>query len=285
MVTGADGLRWLELLVRLQRRCALEPSEKVMADELTALGLCNRDQDDIHLTAFGATCAASAREYLFWIRRDRKLHGEDTQPIVRLENFRDKSVLEIGSGWGCNLVRLASVARRAVGVEIEPNFIEFSRILSKREGIDPPDIRLAAGESTPFGPGEFDWVLLFSALQFMDIGKALRETARLLRPGGYALTTQKLFSDFVGASLRDVVYRRNAQLLLSALSIAANTLWYQCFGKRLRDNVKGDSTSRPIHPTKAYLITTGERAGLRFCKDLSVQLGWGEFGFVFQKPA
>jgi ubiquinone/menaquinone biosynthesis C-methylase UbiE len=283
IVTGPNGERWLELLYRLDQKLLPEPSEKVMADELIALGLCERNQDDVRLTSVGSKCATSVREYRWWIERDRKFHGEDTQPILRLENFREKVILEIGSGWGCNLVRLRTVAKRIVGLEIEPAYIEMSKILAKREGIEPPEIVVGAAENTPFDNAAFDWVLLWSALQYMDIEKAFREIARLLRPGGYVLTSQILLADFVGRRLQNAIHARNALLLLATASITANTLWYQIFRKRLRNNLIGNSTARPIHPTKHYLIAAAERSGLRFCNDLSVQLG-PQFGLVLQKP-
>jgi hypothetical protein len=123
LVTSTDGARWLELLYRLQLRCSLEPSEKAMADELIALGLCKRDQDDVHLTAFGTRCADSAREYLFWIQRDR-------QPLVRRENFRDKDIHWGGMGLQSCSTQIRTVARRVVGVEVEPVYIKMSRILA-----------------------------------------------------------------------------------------------------------------------------------------------------------
>jgi len=283
MVTGPVGAQMLYVLYRLRYQFPLQPSEKPIAEELIPLGLCRREQGDIHLTEFGAKCADSAREYVFWVDRGRKLHGEGTTPLLSLETFRDKNVVEIGSGWGCNLVRLATVAKRAVGVEVEPVYIEFSRILAKREGVKPPEIFLAAGESTGLGSGEFDWVLLWSVLQYMDIQEALRESMRLLRPGGFLLLAQLLLSDFVVTRLKRVAQERDPRRILSVLSVLANTLWYQAFGKRLRTDVKEDATARPIHPTKSYLIATAQRIGLRFRDDLSCRER-DHLCMVLQKP-
>ena len=104
-----------------------------------------------------------------------------------LENFHDKDVLELGCGWECNLVRLATVAGNVIGLEIEQVYVAFSRILTKRERISAPQIVLGAAENIPFRADVFDWILLWSALRYMEIGEALRECSRVLRPGGRAL--------------------------------------------------------------------------------------------------
>src|SRR5262249_19744202 len=144
LVVGSDGLQWLELLYRLQRGLS-EQVDSRTADELIELGISQPDSVGVTLTAFGNKCADSAREYLLWIERGRRIHGEDQYHATKLENFRQKDVLELGPGWGSNLVRLAAVSRRVVGVEIEPVYLEFSRILPKREGISPPEIFLGRG--------------------------------------------------------------------------------------------------------------------------------------------
>jgi SAM-dependent methyltransferase len=283
LVMGPGGKRVLELLYRIQRGCSPNRSDDAIADELVAIGLCEANPAGMRLTALGSKCADSAREYLFWTQRNRKLHDEDMYEVSKLANFRDRSVLEVGAGWGCNLVRFAAVAERVVGVEIEPVYIAFSRILAKLEGIEPPEIILGAGENLPFDPGEFDWVVLYSALQYMDVHCLLREGKRVLRPGGFMLTTQMLLGGFVSGRLKHAIRDQNARLLLSTASIAANTLWYQYFGRRLRDNFKENATARPIHPAKSFLIKSAERAGLRFRSDLSFRRG-GLLWLVLQAP-
>jgi ubiquinone/menaquinone biosynthesis C-methylase UbiE len=240
-----------------------------MADELVALGLCKRESALVKLTEFGQKCADSAREYVFWVERLRKLPCEDEHEVTKLETFRNKVVLEIGPGWRCNLVRIATVAKRAVGLEIEPVYLEFSRILAKREGIEPPEIVLGAGECAPFTDGEFDWVLMFSALQYMDVHRAFAELKRLLRRDGFALNANMSWPNYFKVGVQSAIHERSAGALVSAGSMVANTLWYQWFGRRLRPNVSGNATARPVHATESFLIAAAERAGLRYRSDLS----------------
>jgi SAM-dependent methyltransferase len=285
LVTGECGKQWLELLYRIQRGGSVDDREKAMADVLLDLGLCRESSAGVkQLTPLGGKCADSAREYLFWVQRNRTLHGEDEYEVTKLANFRDKTVLEIGTGWGCNLLRLATVAKRAVGVEIEPVYLAFSRILARLEGVGRPEIVLGAAEDLPFDSGEFEWVLMFSAMQYMNIHEVLREVRRVLRPGGYVLTTQMLMSGFISGRLTRAFLDGNPRLLLSTASIAINTFWYQFFGWRLRDNISSSATARPIHPTRSFLIKSAERAELRFRPDLSVQRS-GLLFLVLEAPA
>jgi SAM-dependent methyltransferase len=280
LLAGSDGLQWLELLHRLKSGGSSLSTESAMVDELISLGLCRRSLAGVTLTAFGSKCADSAREYLFWIVRDRKLYSEGTPPFV-LENFRGKSVLEVGPGCGCNLMTLSTVTQ-PVGVEIEPIYVRFAHLFAKREGVRAPEIRLGTAERIPFESEQFDWVMLASVMAYVDQRSAFHEIARVLRPQGLALVTQSVLLQFLRYRLRDTVQSRNPRSLLSTASIAANTLWYQFFGRRLRENIAGDSTARPIHPTKAFLLAAGSKAGLRLRSDLSSRIG-DEFRLVFQK--
>jgi ubiquinone/menaquinone biosynthesis C-methylase UbiE len=159
----------------------------------------------------------------------------------------------------------------------------MSKILTKRERIEPLELILGGGEDLPFDNETFNFVLLFHALPYMDIKNVFREIARVLSPGDYLLTTQPFLRDFIGVRLRNAIRARNARLVPATASITANTLWYQYFGSRLRDNVNYNSTARPIYPTKRYLIVAAGRSGLRFCDDQSFQFG-ADFALVFQRP-
>lgn len=92
-----------------------------------------------------------------------------------------KAVLEAGCGTGLILERLAAVAKRAEGFDLSPGMLEKARArgLSVREG---------SVTEIPFGDGEFDVVCSFKVLAHVpDIRKALREMARVTRPGGVVL--------------------------------------------------------------------------------------------------
>jgi hypothetical protein len=94
LVTGPEGLRWLKLLQRLSLGGLPKPSENAMAEELVALGLCKPDSTLASLAELGRKCADSAREYVFWVERNRKLPYEGGEVVATLETYRGKDVLE-----------------------------------------------------------------------------------------------------------------------------------------------------------------------------------------------
>jgi ubiquinone/menaquinone biosynthesis C-methylase UbiE len=123
---------------------------------------------------------------------------------------------------------------------------------------------------------------MFSALQYMDVHRALAELKRVLRPGGLVLTTNMPLLSFFKAELRSAMHVRSLRSVVSAVSMVANTLWYQSFERRLRSNMSGNATARPIHPTKSCLIAAAERAGLHHRSDLSFDIE-SYFSLVLQK--
>ncbi len=282
LIRNTDGLHWLEALTRLQLGQS-DLVSRAMIDEFVVLGICTYVSGQIRLTGFGQKCADSAREYLFWLSRDKQFHGKGQQSATTMENYRNKDVLEIGPGWGCNLIPLSSVARRAIGVEVEPVYIEFSRILAKREAVSPPQIVLGSGEDTPFASNSFDWVLLWSALQYMEISATLKECSRVLRSNGCVLIAHPLFKTVVFDGLSDALHRQSSRSLFGAALTIMNTVWYQSFHSRLRKNLKESSTARPVFVTTRYLIARARSAGLLVRHDLSVTLQDRSL-LVFQKP-
>ena len=90
----------------------------------------------------------------------------------------DRDVLEIGCGTGMILKEIAPIAKRAVGLDISPGMLEKARARG---------LEVVEGTATelPFEDGSFDSVYSFKVLSHVeDIHRAMREVARVLRPGG-----------------------------------------------------------------------------------------------------
>ncbi len=98
------------------------------------------------------------------------------QPLVR-----DKDVLELGCGTGLILERLDALARSAHGVDLSPGMIRRAH----ERGLD---VSLASVTALPFADESFDVVCSFKVLAHVpDLGLALREAARVTRPGGHVV--------------------------------------------------------------------------------------------------
>ena len=263
---GPQGPAILRALARLGTTGRLDGEDLSALPLLAKLGLGRPTASGIALDELGQKCADAAREYVFWTARERRLHCENSLPVLSLSNFENKRVLEIGSGWGCNLFRLQEVTPHARGREIDEVYVRFTPIFARIEGVDPPAIDVGEGERLPYADGSFDRVVMFSALQYMDVEPAVKEIARVLAPGGHLLTSQPALP-MLFDELRDAVGTPRTFLAKSVTLL--NSLAYELFGRRLRGNQPNRSTARPVYLSKGRLISIFKDAGLRFLPDQS----------------
>lgn len=90
-------------------------------------------------------------------------------------------VLELGCGTGLILERVGQVAREAVGIDLSEGMAQHAR----DRGLD---VRIGSVCDLPFEDDEFDLTYSFKVLAHVpDIGAAIREAARVTRPGGHLL--------------------------------------------------------------------------------------------------
>lgn len=95
-----------------------------------------------------------------------------------------RRVLDVGCGAGQTLLAMRLGAIEGVGIDIDEDALILGKqLLDAEKG---PAIRFvkAAGEALPFPNDSFDFVVSRVALPYMHIATALRETRRVLRPGG-----------------------------------------------------------------------------------------------------
>ncbi|MCB9591506.1 MAG: methyltransferase domain-containing protein [Sandaracinaceae bacterium] len=94
---------------------------------------------------------------------------------------QDRRVLEIGCGTGLLLSRIAELADEAVGVDLSPGMLEQARARG---------LEVVEGSATalPFEDASFDLAFSFKVLAHVEpIEAALREAARVVRPGGHVV--------------------------------------------------------------------------------------------------
>ena len=126
--------------------------------------------------------------YAGW--RDSSL-GEITEALEHRLIFRltgplgGKLVLDAGCGDG-TLARAAARegASRVCGCDLDPRMVAKARMTAIRDGI-PIDLSVARLQALPFPDNTFDVVTCITVLAFVpDAVRAVREMARVLRPGG-----------------------------------------------------------------------------------------------------
>jgi SAM-dependent methyltransferase len=121
-----------------------------------------------------------------------------------LGEVADRDVLEVGSGAGQCSRWVRSRGGRAYGLDLSHRQLQHSQRIDQDTGVGVPSV-LATATALPFADASFDIVFSsFGALQFVsDIDDAVRETARVLRPGGrfaFSIThpTRWMFPDDPG---------------------------------------------------------------------------------------
>jgi ubiquinone/menaquinone biosynthesis C-methylase UbiE len=94
---------------------------------------------------------------------------------------RGARVLELGCGTGLILARVAETAEKAVGIDLSEGMAQQAR----DRGLD---VHIGSVCDLPFEDDEFDLTYSFKVLAHVpDIDAALREAARVTRPGGHLL--------------------------------------------------------------------------------------------------
>jgi SAM-dependent methyltransferase len=93
-------------------------------------------------------------------------------------------VLEIGFGTGLNLAHYPSGIRRITTADPNPGMSTIARKRIAESGI-AVDQRASSGEQLPFEGGTFDCVVsTWTLCSIPQVGRALGEVYRVLRPGG-----------------------------------------------------------------------------------------------------
>ncbi|MEU8976608.1 class I SAM-dependent methyltransferase [Streptomyces monashensis] len=104
---------------------------------------------------------------------------------IDLDDYADKTVLEVGCGLGEGLNFLSRVihAKTMIGLDLSEQAVNRANAALSRKGL-----RYVQGdaENLPFEDGEVDVVVnIESAHNYPRLEKFLQEVARVLKPGGY----------------------------------------------------------------------------------------------------
>ena len=159
----------------------LDPADPVLA----------RDRE--RLARVRAARAAAAQEYF---RRHasewneiRKLHVADAAVesaiLDALKGVRIESLLDLGTGTGRMLELFGPNIDRGLGVDLNPEMLAVARANLERAGLKNCAVRQGEFYNLALGRDAFDVVIVHQVLHYLDDGaRAIREAARVLRPGG-----------------------------------------------------------------------------------------------------
>ena len=96
-----------------------------------------------------------------------------------------RQLLDCGTGTGRMLELLAPRAEYATGIDLSPAMLAVARANLERAGVRNVQLRQGDIYALPKGRDACDFVLVHQVLHYLDDpGRALREAARVLAPGG-----------------------------------------------------------------------------------------------------
>ena len=114
-----------------------------------------------------------------------------TEAILEASQLRPgMSVLDLACGVGDPALSVAAEVApsgRVTATDLGPGMMSLAEELARKKGLSNIDFREANAESLPFADASFDVLTCrFGIMFFPDLGKALRECLRVLKPGGRA---------------------------------------------------------------------------------------------------
>ncbi len=145
--------------------------------------------------------------------------GADLEQLAAIARAHaGAQVLDLGCGAGHVSFFTAPHVARVVAYDLSADMLGVVAGEAARRGLSNVDTQLGAAESLPFDDATFDLVFSrYSAHHWADVGAALREMRRVLKPGGrvvicdVASTGQPLFDTYLQAVevLRDTSHVRD----------------------------------------------------------------------------
>jgi ArsR family transcriptional regulator len=119
-----------------------------------------------------------------------RVRDEVLGPPAHLDRLVDLAgtpgtVVDLGTGTGVLLPRLARSSRRVIGVDASPEMLDEARRRAEEQGLAGADLRLGALEHLPLSDGEADAMVANLVLHHVaDPPAVLREIRRGLAPNG-----------------------------------------------------------------------------------------------------
>jgi ubiquinone/menaquinone biosynthesis C-methylase UbiE len=99
-----------------------------------------------------------------------------------------RSLLDLGTGTGRMLELFGAEIERGLGLDLSLDMLLLARDRLERAGLKHCSVRQGDIYDLPLANASFDVVILHQVLHFLDDGaRAIKEAARVLRPGGRLL--------------------------------------------------------------------------------------------------
>ncbi|HGI5910641.1 TPA: class I SAM-dependent methyltransferase [Yersinia enterocolitica] len=112
--------------------------------------------------------------------------GKDLQRLAtRLQPHGDARLLDLGCGAGHASFTAAAAVKSVVSYDLSAQMLDVVSQAATDKKLTNIEVKQGLAESLPFDDQSFDIVISrYSAHHWHDVGQALREVKRVLRPGG-----------------------------------------------------------------------------------------------------
>lgn len=111
----------------------------------------------------------------------------------------DMHLLELGCGTGGTALKHAPFVKRVVATDISPAMIGIANQRRREANIQNVEFAVAPVERLDFDENSFDMVLALSLLHLVeDRVEVLNEAVRILRPGGYFVSSTPCLDGTIG---------------------------------------------------------------------------------------
>lgn len=178
-VSRGEGAKLGQVLLEL-----VDPADPVLARDRERLGQVRAQRQ--------AAAQSYFRKHAKHWDEVRKLHIAENmvESAIRdaLAGIRIDSLLDLGTGTGRMLELFGPEIQRGVGIDMNPEMLSIARANLERAGLRHCTVRKGDIYNLSLGRDQFDVAIVHQVLHFLDDGgRAIREAARALRPGGRLL--------------------------------------------------------------------------------------------------
>ncbi|WP_337264072.1 MULTISPECIES: class I SAM-dependent methyltransferase [unclassified Serratia (in: enterobacteria)] len=115
--------------------------------------------------------------------------GKDLQRLAQLlEGSSEARLLDVGCGAGHASFTAAARVAQVVAYDLSAQMLDVVGKAAAEKGLGNVQVQQGVAERLPFDDASFDVVISrYSAHHWHDVGQALREVKRVLKPGGRAI--------------------------------------------------------------------------------------------------
>ena len=143
------------------------------------------------------TAAQFSRQAEAYANSPSHAHGADLAVVAEFAAATARDLcLDVATGPGHTAFRLAADAGFAIGADLAPGMVATAQRLTRERGLANTAFLLADVHRLPFAKGCFDLVTCrIAPHHFADVGAAILEVARVLKPGGRFVVEDSLGPD------------------------------------------------------------------------------------------